>query len=259
MPRIARRPFSAILSAGLLLAAGLLLSACGLLGDDDDGNGNGGATPTATTSPVTVLQAVMSNEVSDERQATGIVGRVFPAGVDSIYAVLTLEDVEPGMEITGRWFQLSVPDAPPDGMEVSEAGLTLEEGQIEEGRTRVALNVTSNAGLPEGDWVARIYADGVFIRTMAFVITSQVSVAPGGGGQGPQGQTGSTGAPPPETIEVAQEYTVVEGDSYQSIAERFKGENESVEAFVTRLAQLNQLQPGQSLTVGQVLRIPVAQ
>jgi LysM repeat protein len=195
---------------------------------------------------------VMSTAINEQQQATGLVSRVFPADTRQVYAVLTLEGVDIGTEITGRWYQLSVQDAPPDGAEVSSAGVRLDEDNIFERNARVALNLSGGAGaLPEGDWVVRVYADGKFVRTMAFVVTRAVTVQPN------QGTSGQPAAQPSPTVAAQQQsYTVASGDSLASIAQRFKPASEATEAYVARLVQLNNLQPNANLTVGQVLRLP---
>ena len=244
------------LAAVALLA--VFASGCGLIGDDDDdgnGDGNGGNT---TTTTVRVLEAFTSNAVNEEQQATGLVSRVFPLETNQVFAVLTLEGVQPGIVITGKWYQLSVQDAAPGGTEVSAAGVPLTLDTVVEGRARVALNLNGGASnLPVGDWLVRIYADDVLIRTIGFVIVNQSAVqapaTPADGGNQPPPQVEPS--PTPEEIPVVTEYTVQSGDSLNSIAAQFRGE-ETIEVFVTRLIALNNLEPSAGLFVGQVLQIP---
>jgi nucleoid-associated protein YgaU len=242
-----------------------MVAACGSSGGGDKATSTPTIVPTATpggqAGSARVLGVVVSSEVNDQDQASGLVSRVFPAGVDKVYAVVTLQGVEPGMEVTGKWYQLSVADADPNGTEVSSAGVELTNDNVVDGTARVALNVASgNQALPEGDWLIRIYVDDAFLRTAAFVITSQVSFqGDAGAGTSTGSSTGAQLEPtavPATVIPAPSEYTVKDGDSLNSIANQFKGDNETVEVFLTRLIQLNSLQPETGLVVGQVLKIP---
>jgi hypothetical protein len=125
---------------------------------------------------VTVVQALLGTGVNEQQQLTGLVARAFPAVTNHIYAVLVLRGVHVGQDVVGRWYQLSVADAPPEGALVSEAGVTLVNDYINaDGLARVALDLGSNSGpLPPGDWLVRVYVDGDFVRTLGFVITSQL-------------------------------------------------------------------------------------
>ncbi len=178
-----------------------------------------------------------------------------------------------GNQVTGRWFQLSTQDVPPAGAFVSEAGVTLSQDNLtQEGMARVSLDLFSNAdALPLGDWVVRIYVNGEFVRTMAFVIIPTEQQSGAGGGQ-PTPQASATQAAQPEPTQPPGEqptqppgeqptpqpetYTVQSGDTLTIIAEQFKSPDETTEDFVARLAELNNLAPGSILFVGQVLKIP---
>jgi LysM repeat protein len=253
--RLAPRPLM-VMSLGVLLA--LLVSGCGLLSDskgDSSGNASG----------VTIVQALLGTGLNDQQQLTGLVARAFPPDTDHIYAVMILQGVDVGAEVTGRWYQLSTQDAPPEGSFVSEAGVTLTEDNIsQDGAARVALDLASNSGaLPLGDWVLRVYVDGAFVRTMGFVITSQL-----GAGAGQQVQPSPTAVPQEQPTQAPQEqptvapttapqtYTVQSGDTLTTIAERFKPSGESTDSYVTRIVAQNKLAPGSILFVGQVLELP---
>ena len=84
---------------------------------------------------------------------------------------------------------------PAEGSLVSDAGIKLTKDNVTpDGAARVALDLKSNSGsLPEGDWVLRVYADGKFIRTMGFVITSALGGAAPTGSTGPAASSGATG------------------------------------------------------------------
>ncbi len=181
----------------------------------------------------------MSTAVDDTQQASGTIDRAFPATMSHLFAVLALSGVEPGDRIEGRWYQLSVADAPPEGTLVSETTVDITQDDVTaERKARITLSVSTNSGtLPEGDWVLRINVNDVFVRTAGFVITHALD---GAGAR-------------PET------YVVQNGDSFRSIAEAFRGPTETVEQFVQRLVTLNNIQAGAALQVGQVLQVPPAQ
>ena len=148
----------------------LLVAGCGLFG--------GGK-----SSSIKVLQAVMSTGVNEQQQATGVITNAFPAGVEKLYAVLVIQGIGSGSTVDGKWYQLNPHDAngdrvtqnvTPDGYLVTEGNVKLTKDNVtSDAGARVALDLTSSAGaLPQGDWVLRVYADGKFIRTVGFVITS---------------------------------------------------------------------------------------
>ena len=269
----------------------LLVAGCGVFG--------GGS----KSSSVKVVDAVMATGVNDKQQATGIVSSAFPASVENLYAVLVLQGIGVGSTVDGKWYQLNPRDAngqliaqgvTPDGYLVTEAAIKLTKDNVTpDGASRVALSFASNAGaLPQGDYVLRVYADGKFIRTIGFVITSALGAVPTGptgatgstGPTGPTGVTGATGAtgptgvtgpsgatgatgptgptPPPPTAtttQAPQTYTVAPGDSLTIIANKFKSANESTESYINRIVALNNLQAGSFLSVGQVLKLPPPQ
>ena len=246
------RPLAFVALAALLA---FFASGCGLLSDsnDDGGGGNSG---------VTVIQAALGNAINEEQQLTGLVARAFPAETNHIYAVVLLQGVGVGAEVTGRWYQLSVQDAPPEGAFVSEAGVTLVEDNISEGVARVALDLGANAGvLPAGDWVLRVSVDGEFIRTMGFVITPQIAIgqAPSGQQPSPTAEAQPTVAPQPAEptpVPEPQTYTIQPGDTLTIIAEQFRTPEEPVDAYIARLTEANGLAPGAIIAVGQVLQLP---
>jgi LysM repeat protein len=221
--------------APLVAIAVVLLSACSVLGD-------GGS----DSSGITVSQAVMSSAINDQGQATAP-GRIFLSNVSRIYAVVNLEGVKPGVEISGKWFQTGVENVPAEGSEVHSSTIKLDDKTATEGRSRVALFLPATTqGIPEDAWIVRIYAGKDLVRTLAFVV-----VAPPAGSAAPPAQAN----PPPEPTAAAQTYTVVSGDTLQTIANRFKPANEDVVAFTNRLRQANNL-TSDNLNIGQVLRIP---
>jgi hypothetical protein len=263
------RPYYLLL-IGLAFAA-LLSAACGVLGGDEE-DSSGGSTGSATpgnTGGVRIVQAVMGTDITPERQITRYATRAFPEGTSRVYAVLVMEGVEPGSEVTVRWFQLSADEVEPDGHFVNEAGVTLTDENVNaSGQARVALDFGSTEGaLPNGDWLVRVYVDGVFVRTMGFVISSFVTLDGEPAGTPPSAAGEPTATPaqqPPQptpTVEIAptqqpETYTVVSGDTLTVIAERFKPATETTESYVARLQEANALAPGAILFVGQVLTLP---
>jgi hypothetical protein len=151
----------------------VLVAGCGLLGDDDNGNGTGNTGPVnqPSLSNVQVIEAVFSSRITEDQRAMGLIGNVFPHGLDQMHAVLILGNVEAGTEIVGRWYQLDVDNAPPDGQEITQSHITLEEGQIAQGTARLALHLNA-AGrfLPPGAWLLRVYEGRNLIRTLSFYI-----------------------------------------------------------------------------------------
>jgi hypothetical protein len=267
----------ALLTA-IAIAVAFLGSACGLLGDDDD-NGSGGST---SSGKYTVLQAAIGTEINDQQQLTSQPARAFPENTSQVYAVIVLQGLEVGDEVTGRWYQLSTQDAPPEGSFVSEAGVTMtQENVTADGAGRVALNLGSDTGaLPAGDWVVRVYVNGEFVRTMGFVITPLLNATGQQQPQQPQqpntppeqpGPTGSTppeGQPTPEGeptqpadegSEIPETYEVQPGDTLTIIAEQFRPQDEPVESYAQRIRELNNLDAGTILFVGQVLQMPQPQ
>jgi hypothetical protein len=273
----------------------LLASGCGLVGGDDDDAPTSVASTQTTYTPapgeVSVVQAAMSREVTPQFQATGIISQVFPLDTKRVYAILVLQGAKVGDVVTGRWYQLSVENAPPDGSFVTEASVNLTNDNLTpDGLARVALDLgTSNDNpLPPGDWLVRISVNDKFIRTMGFGISqfvvypnagaqTQPTVTPGGSptttaGQPtpPPGQptqpvtqpTQPAGQPtqpaPTATQSPAQPttYTVVSGDTLTIIAEKFKPANETADQYAARLREANDLPEGSILQVGQVLNLP---
>ena len=276
--------------AVLLLLAALVLTsaACGMLSDDDNGDPGAGE--------VRVTQALMGTAINDEQQVLGQAGRAFPADTSEVYAVVVLDGAGTGDRITGRWFQLSVPDVPPEGLFVTEASVTLtEEHLTEDGSARVSLRLASEQGpLPIGDWLVRIHANDVFVRTMGFVLTDELAGAPGQGTPAPQaspeGTPASTGSPaaagtatpsgttspggttPPAgtaaptgttatrtTPGTGSTYTVQPGDTLIAIAEQFRGDDETNNEFIERLLELNDLEPDAIIFPDQELQLPPPQ
>ena len=218
----------------------------------------------------------MSRTVNDQFQATGIVSRVFPLDTQRVYAILVLQGAKVGDVVNGRWYQLSVQNAPPDGSFVTEASVTLTDQNLtNDGLARVALDLGMNNGdsLPPGDWLVRIDVNDKFIHSMGFVV-SQFAVYPDAGAQAqptpaagqptttPDAQPTTTtpGQPEPTPTEVAtaqpETYTVVSGDTLTIIANKFKSPNETTDQYIARIAQANNMEPGAILFVGQVLTLP---
>jgi hypothetical protein len=142
--------------------------ACGLTGGDGDSDGK---------SPVTVISAAMGTEVNERFQVLRA-QNVFPKSTQRIYASIVFRDAKPGMNVLGRWYQLSVMDAPPNGKEVTSGGLTLEDVNIVQGTARVALSQTTTDGFPLGDWLVRVYVNGTLVRTMGFVVLPDAGISP---------------------------------------------------------------------------------
>jgi LysM repeat protein len=235
-----------IANFGLLaLAAVVLLSACSIVSDGD-----------ADTSDVRVTQAVMTAAINEQGQATAP-GRIFPANTQRIFAVLNLEGVKPGVEITGKWFQTSVENVPAEGSEVHSSAIKLDEKTATpEGRSRVALFLPATTqGIPEDSWVLRVYAGDKLIRTMAFVVagTAQGSSPPATNPGTNPAPAGTNPAPAP--VPTPRTYTVVAGDTLNALALRFKPPAEDVNAYTQRLRQANN-RASDNLSPGQVLRIP---
>lgn len=229
------------LKLGVVVVVMALLSACSLVSD-------GGS----DASGVRVTQAVMTSAINDQGQATAP-ARVFPTTAQRIFAVINLEGVKPGVEIVGKWYQTSVENVPAEGSEVHSSTIKLDDSTASpEGRSRVALFLPATTqGIPEDSWVLRIYAGNTLLRTMAFVVAAPA------GTTAPAAQPTQPSAPPaqPTATPTARTYTVVAGDTLQSIALRFKPAAEDTVAYTNRLRQLNNLTTD-NLSVGQVLRIP---
>ena len=261
-----------------ILLAVMALAACGGGGQEDNPStavSSTGDSSGADANGVSVIQAVMGTDIAPQQQITGYATRVFPEGTSRVYAVLVMEGVKPGAEVTGRWYQLSVDQVEPDGHFVNEGGVTLTDANINSsGQARVALNFGSKSGaLPNGDWLVRVYVDGKFVRTMAFVISSFVTLpeastaATPTAGPEPSPATEAEASPPPaeerpsptQIPATAETYTVVSGDTLTTIAEQFKGPGESTDAYVARLLALNGLQPGAVIFVAQELKLPPPQ
>jgi hypothetical protein len=236
-----------------------------------------------TADGVRVRFGVLSGQVNE--QGTPItISRVFPPNVSRISALVQFEGVKSGMQISGRWYQLGMLDrppysrnVPPDGQQVHNSQLRLSNSNVREGRATVSMILpaitfpTPSAanqptpvaaqGIPEDSWLLRIYVQGTLVHTYSFVVTSATGPVPFGqqganGGPAPGGQQPPAGAPPQATP-TPTTYTVVAGDTLQSIATRFKPANEETNAYVTRLVQTNNLSgPTATLNVGQQLRIP---
>jgi nucleoid-associated protein YgaU len=157
------------------------------------------------------------------------------------------------MSLTGRWFQLGTPDAGAEGQEVNSSDVKIEQVN-EQKQTPVSFVLNSGAsptGFPEDTWILRIYEGDTLIKTSGFIVTraAQTSAPTGStGSTAPTGGTGSTAQP--------QNYTVVAGDTLQTVAQRFLPPGEQVQNFINRIATLNNIQPTATLTAGQVLRIP---
>ena len=225
----------------------------------------------------------MGRAIDAEQHISDSPARAFPSGTSRVYAQIVLEGVRPGDEVTGRWFQLSVRDALPDGNLVTEAGVSLTESDFSpDGLSQVTFDVgRGTSPLPDGDWVLRIYINGEFVRTMGFVITPLLADGTGqpqtaeptpaqqpeptgtpGQSPAPTATTGQapqpTATPEPTATPAAQPetYTVVGGDTLTLIAERFKPAAESTESYVARIQEANGLAPGAILFVGQVLTLP---
>src|SRR5690606_15573791 len=126
----------------------------------------------------------------------------------------------------------------------------------------------------------RVYVNGEFVRTMGFVITPLLNATGQQQPQQPQqpntppeqpGPTGSTppeGQPTPEGeptqpadegSEIPETYEVQPGDTLTIIAEQFRPQDEPVESYAQRIRELNNLDAGTILFVGQVLQMPQAQ
>lgn len=241
-----------------LFALAPLATGCGLLGDDSE---DGAA------SSVFVEQVTMSTEITEEAQATGFVTRAFPTDTRQVYAALVLSGVQSGQQVMGRWFQLSVEGAGPEGHLVSEAGVMLTDDQVDDsGRAQIFLTLASDAEeLPAGDWVVRVYIDEEFVRTLGFVVSEHVAYDPGVSGRpsnvppGVNTQSDVTPTPEPTATEAPPEpqvYTVESGDTLTVIAEQFKPPEESVDAYISRILELNGLEPDAIIIAGQELLLP---
>lgn len=156
---------------GLFVVVALAAAAVGiyLVFVDDEASSGG--------SEIKVASAAMGTEINDQRQIINPT-RIFPRSATTIYAALSLQGVRPGLEVIGHWFQLSAPDAP-EGKEVNAGGITLEPSHIFEGSSsRVVLTQNAPNGLPPGDWLVRVYADGRLIRSMGFVVAPDATPTP---------------------------------------------------------------------------------
>jgi hypothetical protein len=230
------QPFRLLL--GALLCA--LLLGCSVI-DGSDGKGD-----------AVVRGAVLAVQVNDRGEPVSPT-RVFAPNVPQIISVVSLENVESGADVSGRWFQLNVQDVPPDGLEILKSDVKLAEDNVKEGRSIVRFTLPGKAqGLPEDAYLLRVYVNGDVVRTMGFV------VAGAGGASAP---APAPSPAPPTTPGVTAtpaftSYTVVSGDTLQSIATRFKPANEDLTAFQGRIAQANNISTSATLQPGQVLRIP---
>jgi LysM repeat protein len=223
------------LVALLVIGFSLLATACGLIGDDDSG-----------PQGATVGAIVFSSDTNAQGQQINF-RNFFAPNDGEIVAVVSLADAKAGTKITGRWFTLGFGETPPDGLEINHSDVVLKPEQITaEGRSAVTFTQRAGgSGFPEIPWVLRIYVDDQLARTAGFIVTRAV--------------TGATAAPtpgPPAPAPTPVSYTVVAGDTLQSVAQRFLPPGGNLQAFMASLASFNNLQPTATLQAGQVLRIP---
>jgi LysM repeat protein len=211
----------------------LLASACSLFEGDEEGDaGSARVRGIALTSDLDANGNPINPRI------------VFAPTVREIRATVAMQGVAPGMRIRGTWFQLGPASAGSEGAEVDSGEVLLTDESVQDdGQSQITFILASgSAGFPEDAWLLRIYTNGELVRTAGFVVARTA------------GATGGTTTPAPSPTPVA--YTVVSGDTLQSIAQRFLPQNESIAAFTTRLAQLNNLAVTAALTPGQTIRIP---
>jgi LysM repeat protein len=194
-----------------------------------------------------VVQVQVSNQVG-QNGALVNPGVVFPAGSRQMAASVVLEGVKAGMRVRGTWYQLGVPEAPPEGTEARSSETILNADTISpEGRSRVSFSLTVSSGFSGNSvWLLRVYVNDALASTNGFAITTAAG-APSGGSAPPAG-----GAPPP----APRTYTVVPGDTLLIVAQKNLAPGANPATFATEIAQLNNLAPNAVLTPGQVLRLP---
>ncbi|MGE0687874.1 MAG: hypothetical protein AB7P33_14105 [Dehalococcoidia bacterium] len=151
--------------------------------DDDEGGSNGGA-----VSSVQVSSVLFSNEIDSDGNPVNT--RIaLPAGSRAVRASVRLLNVQPGMTIEGKWFQLGPTDAGAEGIEISTSKVVLNADTISSSDvSRVQFSLGTNGPpLPEDAWLLRVYVNGQLVKTAGFVI----------GGSTPRNSTTTT--PPPAT------------------------------------------------------------
>ena len=242
---------------------GLLLSGCFFSGG-------------SAASDIKIRAAVFSSQLNDQGQPL-TVAHVFPSNVSRISAIVLFEGVKSGNEIVGLWYQLGG-NAPPEGRQVHKSSIKLSDNNVKDGRAQVtlilpAVPLAGDAGpqatplahgIPEDSWLLRISADGKLLRTLGFVVVANapppLPVSPGASATPAPASSPASGVGTPllpTGTPNFQTYTIVAGDTLQTIANRFKPANEAVDAFVARIVRENNLSsPTVTLSVGQQLRIP---
>lgn len=227
----------AALTLSVFAGIALLAAGCGLIGDDNGGTGG-----------ARVGAVVFGTAPNAEGQPTNI--RNFFAPNDRIIiALVSLSDVQPGTKVTGRWYTLGFGETPPEGLLINSSDIILTADKITPDRQSVAtFTQRSESGFPETPWVLRIYVNDKLARTAGFLVTRAVTT------QAAPAPASPAPAPAPTPVT----YTVQAGDTLQSVAQRFLPPGANLQAFMTSIATLNNIQPTATLQAGQVLRIPPA-
>jgi LysM repeat protein len=213
-----------------MLSLAMLVSACGLIGKDK-GNADGAS----------VRGVVFSAGTNAQGQA--VTSSYFAPNTPQITATVVMENAKPGMKVKAAWYQLGVANAGPDGAKINESEVTLTSDVIQDGRaTPSFIQRQGGSGFPEDTWLLRVYVNDELVRTSGFIITRAAQVA-----ASPQ----APAAPP-----APQTYTVVSGDTLQSVAQKFLPPGGNLQTYLAQLASANNISTTATLTAGQVLKLP---
>jgi len=223
-----------------LLALSVFAGACGLIGNDDGGSGG-----------ATVRAVVFSSESNAQGQPVNP-RAFFAPNTPQITATVLLENVKQGMRITGAWYQLGTANAGAEGARINASDVTLSSEQTSTGQTTVTFQQRSGgSGFPEDTWLLRIYVNGDLVRTSGFIITRAAQASASPAAPGPAAPPA-----PPAPAPTPVTYTVVAGDSLQSVAQRFLPPGQNLQTYLADVARCSNLAPTATLIAGQVLRIP---
>lgn len=228
--------------AVLSIALVTLATACDLVSSDDDGGNSGARVP---------ILIFCDTPADRPCQVTTPLRNYFAPNSAQIQANVLVQNATAGLKLTGRWYQLGTPDAGSAGQEVNSSDVTINGDQInDKAETQVQFFLrsgTSGSGFPEDSWLLRIYEGDTLLKTSSFIVTRAAQAT------APTGTTGATGT---GGTAQPQNYTVVAGDTLQTVAQRFLPQGEQAQNFINRIATLNNIQATATLQPGQVLRIP---
>ncbi len=126
----------------------------------------------AASSTARVLSILMSSQVGPDGELIAPTTS-FPIGTRQVRAQVRIEGAQPGMRVRSSWYQLGLPDSPPEGFHASSSETVLSGEAISpEGRTRVSFSLTiGGPGLwQETPWVVRIFVNDVPLTEAGFTV-----------------------------------------------------------------------------------------